>query len=71
MVEDNELRAQAQANTLENFKFRFIKSFEDNVVDRREANEGLFQRLVEDAEFSNIVRNYLMHKVYRRLQDAA
>jgi type I restriction enzyme R subunit len=71
MVEDEELQAQAQANTLENFKFGFTKSFEDNVVDRRDANEELFQRLIEDPDFSAVVHGYLMHKVYGRLKDAA
>jgi type I restriction enzyme R subunit len=71
MVEDDELKAQARANTLENFRFGFEKSFEDNIVDRRGANEELFQRLVDDPEFADVVRGYLLHKVYGRLQDAA
>jgi type I restriction enzyme R subunit len=71
MVEDETLQAQAQVNTLENFRFGFTKSFENNLVDRRDANEELFQRLVEDPDFSDVVRSYLLHKVYGRLQDAA
>jgi type I restriction enzyme R subunit len=71
LVEDEELQVQAEANSLENFKFGFTKSFEDNIVDRRDANEALFQRLAEDPEFSGLVQTYLLHKVYGRLKDAA
>jgi type I restriction enzyme R subunit len=69
LVEDEELQAQAHANTLDNFRFGFDKSFEDNIVDRRAANEELFNRLVNEPEFGDVARRYLMQRVYERLRE--
>jgi type I restriction enzyme R subunit len=71
MADDEHLQEQAQANTLANFKFGFDRRFEDKVVERREANEDLFNRILEDKDFGDAVRDYLLRKVYERLQDAA
>jgi type I restriction enzyme R subunit len=70
MAEDEELAKQAQANTLENFKFGFAE-FEEKVIDRRESNEELFTRILEDEQFSGAVREYLLERVYERLRKAA
>lgn len=64
-----ELREQAQANEIENFRFGFDQKFEAAVVDRQSANEELFKKLMDDPEFSAAVRDLLLKKVYDRLAD--
>lgn len=71
MAGDEELQSQALANTLDNFRFGFERHFDDKVVERREANEELFNRILDDKEFSDVVRDYLARRVYDRLRDAA
>lgn len=51
LVLDEDLAAQAQANTLENFRFGFERSFETKVIERRDANEEIFNKLMDDPEF--------------------
>ena len=62
-----ELREQAQANEIENFRFGFDQKFEAAVVDRQSANEALFKKLMDDPEFNAAVRDLLLKKVYERL----
>lgn len=69
LTEDDELAAQAKANTEENFRFGFDKTFEGAIIDRQTANEDLFRRLMDDDEFSDLVKGYLRGRVYRRFTD--
>jgi type I restriction enzyme R subunit len=64
-----ELREQAHANEIENFRYGFDQKFEAAVVDRQSANEELFKKLMDDSEFNAAVRDLLLKKVYERLAD--
>lgn len=67
LVGSNELKEQAQANEIENFRFGFEQKFEAAVVDRQSANEELFKKLMDDPEFNAAVKDLLLKKVYERL----
>jgi len=71
LVKSGELKAQAQANEIDNFRFPFEQSFDAAVVDRQEANEELFKKMLEDEEFRGAVKELLLKKVYGRLNDDA
>ena len=43
-VEDEELKQQAKVNDLDNWRYAFKRKFNGIVVDRREANEELFEK---------------------------
>jgi type I restriction enzyme R subunit len=69
LVKSDELKAQAKANEIDNFRFPFEQQFDAAVVDRQEANEELFKKLLEEPEFRNAVKGLLLERVYERLMD--
>jgi len=70
-VSDEGLRAQAQANTMDNFRYPFEESFNDKIIDRMDQNQDIFKRLMENDEFNGVVLNVLMQEVYRRFNLSA
>jgi type I restriction enzyme R subunit len=71
LIEDPVLAQQARANTEDNFTFGFNSTYEGAVIDRQTSNDELFRRLMDDAEFGDVVRSYLRRRVYGRLRDAS
>ncbi|MBT4290523.1 MAG: type I restriction endonuclease subunit R, partial [Deltaproteobacteria bacterium] len=65
-VSDEELKAQAQANNIDNFRFPFEESFNDKIIERMDQNQDIFNRLMENDDFNGVVLNVLMKEVYRR-----
>jgi type I restriction enzyme R subunit len=65
LVKNDELKAQA--NEIDNFRFPFEQRFAAAVVDRQDANEELFKKLLEDPEFRAAVKDMLLERVYGRL----
>lgn len=70
LVNDDNLAAQAKTNTLENFKFGFEDVFLSTVFKRMDQNQELFKKIMDDDEFSELVKKILLDKVYTRLRDA-
>jgi type I restriction enzyme R subunit len=70
-TEDPDLKAQAKANTEENFAYGFAERFTDIVIDRRNDNEALFAKLMGDDAFADLVRGWAMTQVYEKLRAAA
>jgi type I restriction enzyme R subunit len=64
---DLKLQEQAKNNPIENFKFGFEDMFMDKLIGRMEQNQDIFTKMMDDKEFGNIVRNYMLKKVYSRL----
>ncbi|NQX56868.1 type I restriction endonuclease subunit R [Pedobacter panaciterrae] len=67
---DDKLRQQAQANSIENFKFGFDDIYMDKAIGRMEQNQDIFSKMMDDKEFGGIVRNYMLKKVYDRFNQA-
>jgi type I restriction enzyme R subunit len=61
------LKEQAQNNPIENFKFGFEELFLDKLIARMEQNQDLFTKMMDDKEFGNVVKGYMLKKVYERL----
>jgi type I restriction enzyme R subunit len=61
------LKEQAQNNPIENFKFGFEELFLDKLIARMEQNQELFTKMMDDNEFGDIVKGYMLKKVYHRL----
>lgn len=66
LVTDEKLKEQAQSNSLENFRFGFEETFMDKLISRMEQNGDIFSKMMDDKEFGDIVRNYMIKKVYKR-----
>ncbi|MCP4748824.1 MAG: hypothetical protein GY874_22240 [Desulfobacteraceae bacterium] len=67
-VSDETLRAQAMANTLDNFRYPFEETFNDKIIERMEQIKDIFNRLMEDGDFGELVSKAIMNEVYRRLK---
>ena len=65
-VADPEVSAQAQNNTIENFRLVFDRRFMGTVVGRMDANEAIFKRILDDEEFRQVLMDLYAGRVYRR-----
>lgn len=61
------LKEQAQNNPIENFKFGFEELFLDKLIARMEQNQDIFTKMMDDKEFGDVVKGYMLKKVYERL----
>ena len=68
---DERLSAQAKQNDLANFRLAFDRSFMNTVVTRMDANDEIFKRTLDDADFRDLVADYYVKKVYGRLRSEA
>jgi type I restriction enzyme R subunit len=67
LVVNTGLKEQAQNNSMENFKFGFEELFVDMMIGRMEQNQELFTKVMDDKEFGDVVKGYMLKKVYERL----
>ncbi|WP_374399743.1 type I restriction endonuclease subunit R [Flavobacterium sp.] len=67
MVMDEKLALQAKSNTIDNFKFGFEEMLLDKFISRMEQNQDIFTKMMDDKEFGDEVRSYMLKKVYDRL----
>lgn len=57
---------QAQKNPIENFKFGFEELFLDKLIARIEQNQNIFTKMMDDKEFGDVVKGYILKKGYER-----
>ncbi len=69
LVEDETLSKQAKINTVENFKYGFNDAFLEKLIERMDQNQEIFKRIMDDKTFADIVKDYLLRKVYKRLRE--
>lgn len=67
MVADEQLAAQAKSNSIDNFKFGFKEAALDKFISRMDQNQDIFTRMMDDSDFNGLVMDYLLKKVYKRL----
>lgn len=67
LILDTKLGEQAKNNSIENFKFGFEDLFFDKLIGRMEQNQDIFAKMMDDKEFGGIVKNYMLKKVYNKL----
>jgi type I restriction enzyme R subunit len=66
---DSRLQAQAQNNTLDNFRLVFDQAFLGTVVKRMDANEAIVKQILDNPDFKAVVSDYYTWKVYERLRE--
>jgi len=69
LVLDKKLGLQAKSNTIDNFKYGFEDIFIEKLVDRMDQNQDIFNKMMDDAAFATLVKDYLLKKVYKRLSE--
>lgn len=67
-VENATLKTAANVNTIDNFKFVFDRLLEGLFIDRMEGNEEIFDKVMKDNQFRDLVSTHLMREVYDRLR---
>ncbi|MDP9398141.1 MAG: type I restriction endonuclease subunit R, partial [Actinomycetota bacterium] len=65
---DEDLRAAAQANTLENYGYVFDPRFEELMLDRHEANAELIRRFLDDPDANEVFTAWARRESYRRIR---
>lgn len=66
LYEDAHLSAQAKANKIDTFKYAFDDKFMDALISRMDQNKDIFEKIIGDELFGNIVKEVIMKSLYRR-----
>ena len=69
MAANTKLQEQAQSNTIENFKYGFEDAFLASLISRMNQNQEIFTKIMDDEEFSKVVKTLMLEKVYTRLRE--
>ncbi|MBE2200020.1 MAG: type I restriction endonuclease subunit R [Anaerolinea sp.] len=69
LVNDEKLAQQAKNNSIGNFKYGFDELFLDKLIERMDENQDIFAKILDDAEFGAVVREWMLRKVYARLTE--
>ena len=69
LYENNELKIRAKNNPIENFKYAFDEVFIQTLIDRMDANEEIFDKIMVDSEFKDDVKDWLLKKIYERFTE--
>ncbi|MEO5787760.1 DEAD/DEAH box helicase family protein [Gelidibacter sp.] len=67
IVANEKLGIQAKQNSIDNFSYGFNEVYLDEWITRLELNKDIFTKIMDDNDFSAVVRNYILKEVYARL----
>ncbi len=63
---DPAVAAQARNNTLDNFRLVFDRTFLKTVIGRMDDNDAIYQRVLDDPEFSQALMDLYATRIYRQ-----
>lgn len=69
LYENEDLKTRAQNNPIENFKYAFEEVFIQTLIDRMDANQEIFDKIMENNDFKTDVKNWLTKKIFNRFND--
>ncbi|MCL6452186.1 MAG: DEAD/DEAH box helicase family protein [Alicyclobacillus sp.] len=69
IMRDEEIVKAARSNTMENFRYAFDDVFLGKVIDRMGMNDKIFAKLMDEPEFQNTVKNWMLASVYQKLNE--
>ena len=61
---------QAKTNSMDNFKYPFDDVFIGKIIERMEQNQEITDKIMNEDQFADAVRDLLLKRVYTRLQKA-
>jgi type I restriction enzyme R subunit len=70
LMESQELKTFARANSEENYALEFGPRFKNAVLDQEERNRQLYELLMSKPELAKLLEDELMHETYVRLRGA-
>ncbi|MCF8258030.1 MAG: DEAD/DEAH box helicase family protein [Flavobacteriales bacterium] len=69
LEKDETLRLQARVNKQDTFKYAFDDLFITKLIERMDQNQGIFEKILEDKAFGDLVKELMMKRVYRKLNE--
>jgi type I restriction enzyme R subunit len=69
LMRNESLSQQAKSNSIQNFKYGFDDVFLTTLIERMEDNQDIFTKIIDDPEFGNAVKAWMLKKVYDRLTE--
>lgn len=69
LIEDETLQTQAKVNKIDTFKFAFNDKFIDKLIGRMDQNQEIFEKILEDKMFGDLVKELMMKKIYKKLNE--
>jgi len=67
LLQDEILKTQARVNKMDTFKYAFNDKFIDKLTGRMDQNTEIFERVLEDKAFGDLVKDWMMKSIYRKL----
>lgn len=65
-MQDEDLTKRARSNPLENFKYAVDDVFFDKLIERMDANQDIFDKVMGNAEFRTEFKDWLTNKIHRQ-----
>jgi type I restriction enzyme R subunit len=69
LIQNESLSQQAKSNSIQNFKYGFDDVFLTTLIERMEDNQDIFTKIIDDPEFGDAVKDWMLKKVYDRLTE--
>ena len=69
LVQDEKLQIQARVNKIDTFKYAFEDLFFSKLVERMDQNQEIFEKILEDKAFGSLVKEWMLKKVYAKLNE--
>ncbi|MCD4654749.1 hypothetical protein K8T06_12555 [bacterium] len=69
LIANEQLSEQATNNSIDNFKFGFEDMFLNKLIERMDSNQDIFAKIMDDKSFGDVVKNWMLLKVYNRLNE--
>ncbi|MBK9097542.1 MAG: type I restriction endonuclease subunit R [bacterium] len=68
LYENDDLKIRAINNPIENFKYAFDEVFIQALIDRMDANQEIFDKIMVNNEFKQDVKDWLTKRIYDRFR---
>ena len=68
-MEDETLQTQARVNKIDTFKFAFNDKFIDTLISRMDQNQEIFEKILEDKMFGDLVKELMMKKIFKKMNE--
>jgi len=69
LIQDEKLQTQAKANKIDTFKYAFEDMFLNKLIERMDQNQDIFDKIIENKSFGNLVKELMLKKVYDKINE--
>lgn len=69
LMDDETLQMQAKVNKMDTFKYAFEDLFIEKLIGRMDQNQEIFEKILEDKAFGDLVKDLMMKKIYKKMNE--